>query len=166
MLYLPDLWQTLALPQERGAWVWVWTRASLLSGAVFIAVGSLLVLMAQLVYRNRNLFSRLNRCGLAFFGLYLIAIAFIAFANLMYYQFYAPTGWAELRSNLPAIHGVVVGIWWFLLLSPLLLTWWRPAIAYSPWMARAFDVFVMLSGIPFFASGMLEYRGFPLCQHE
>jgi len=125
-------------------WVALWIAAS---GWIITPALSLLcttLMLVSVLTRNHAQVGRLRRAVLLVMALGVLVTVSQYLVLSVWYQFYAPNGWVELierpQQLFRLIEVFVVGTF---LLGPLLLTWWRPELFKSVWLARCVDAALM-----------------------
>jgi len=79
---------------------------------------------------------------------------FSVFLGTIYYQLHSTSGWRWIFVEpLPVVDAVFVLLVFSFLLGPALLVFCRPVWAYSPRLARSFDVGLVILGLLFVLSG-------------
>lgn len=117
-----------------------------LTGRLSATLGLVLLALVALT-RDRARAKRLMRAGWLALVPMVAALAAILLANAVYYQFYAPDGWAGLVGNAGAMATLVLGLTVSAVVLPIVALLWRPALAYNAALARVVDGAYLVSAL-------------------
>jgi len=147
--YALPLLHALLSARRLGApcWYIVWMGASILG----VGVCALLLALVQIpiaLTRDPSMAQRLQRIRPLFAGLSGLATLSGLLSIAFLYQFYIAGGWTDLLRDYPVLvlASIPVCVVSVLFLGSQLLILWQPKMMYSPWLARIFDIGLVLAG--------------------
>lgn len=125
---------------------WLVANIAALTIGLSGTLGVVLRLLADLT-RDRARAKRLNR--VAFLSLIPVVAGMVVgvLSIAVYYQFYAPGGWARLLDDSGTMAGLVCILAALAILLPMITLLWWPALAYNAVLARAVDGALLLGAL-------------------
>jgi hypothetical protein len=106
---------------------------------------------------DRRLIRKFHRIAYIFFGMVLVGMLSQGLSYAAYYQFFALNGWQGFWGNHVNMSAFLLGIKFFLILSPLLLVIIRPSLVFNNLLARSFD-FAQVIYTPILIGAIITHR--------
>jgi competence ComEA-like helix-hairpin-helix protein len=122
----------------------IWIQGSILLACIFSFLGAVSFFLTFLFPSQEK---KIFRLVLVLIGCIVVSILSVGLGNLIYYQFVAERGWAQLLGNQFAIAGLLSGIMVAFLAVPNLVFMFYPSVRFGPFFLRTYDLFVALGGV-------------------